>query len=143
MIPPLGQIDLYRMLNDSEICITDFSKESFQEAITKASAFWNYVTRHEQREVIIIKPHLMKVRSPKYLILIYNYNYQFPNKYKKLLDQKNIKHKLQTSIKEFDLELKMLETPMKEITMNNVEYIKRLIKFQEFEKNEKTLDSRL
>jgi len=102
-------------------------------------------------EGIVIKPDLLwsnlcpfiKVRNPNYLTIIYGYDYQNEFKYQKLMKQKNIKKKMQMSINEFNLGIEMLKTKYDDITEDNVEYFKLLMKFLRFEEQEKDIDPRL
>jgi len=103
-------------------------------------------------EGIVIKPEIvdtpnvapyMKVRNPRYLSIIYGYDYQSPRKYSKLLNQKNIYKKLSSSIKEFKIGRTLLEIPYKEINKDNIKYISLVAHFLKLEAKSAELDPRL
>jgi len=135
----------FEYLND------DKSKVVSVDDLEGAQAYYKAVTVTGM-EGVVVKPVLanlenvsgaMKVRNSEYLTLIYGYDYQLPEKFKKLFDKKSISRKLKTSIKEGNIGLKMLQIPYDEISKTNMGYLNAVYKMMEFEKVEKTIDPRL
>jgi predicted kinase len=85
----------------------------------------------------------MKVRNPNYLTIIYGYDYQIEPKFTKMLEDKSIRNKLKTSIKEFEIGKAMLEIPYNAISDSNVKYLDLCAEMVVEEKREKTFDPRL
>jgi len=104
-------------------------------------------------EGIVIKPlrkvytpgvaPYMKVRNPNYLTIIYGYDYLIEPKFTRMLEKKNVSSKIKTSIKEYELGMKMLKIPYKDISENNVAYLDIVAQMVVEEKYEKNLDPRL
>ena len=98
--------------------------------LAEAQRFFSKLTTENHMEAVVIKPEMwsgktapyMKVRNPEYLSIIYGYDYQVPDKYRKLLKQKNIKQKLRTSLSEYRLGLQMLKIPFDEISPEHQAY---------------------
>jgi len=125
----------------------DFSDPDYLE---KAQAFYDELTLN--MEGIVIKPEIMwtpgiapymKVRNPRYLSIIYGYDYQKDTKFQRLIRQKNIARKLRASIQEYETGKSLLEVPWKEINSENTRYIGLVSKFMRLEKKAESLDPRL
>jgi hypothetical protein len=123
-----------------------------QGGFTTAIGFYNYITNILKMEGIVIKPETvftkgiapyLKVRNENYLTIVYGHNYKFEKKFEKLINKKSIGRKLKTSIKEFELGLKMLKTPYSAITPENEPYKQLLAQMIIEVDKEKELDPRL
>lgn len=117
-----------------------------------ATGFFTYLTSIMKMEGIVIKPEriytpsvapYIKVRNEDYLTIVYGHNYKFEHKFNKLISKKGVKKKLQTSIREFELGLKMLKTPYAMIAPENEEYKQLLAQMIVEVEKEKQLDPRL
>jgi hypothetical protein len=120
------------------------------DALTKAEEFYNSIMEREL-EGVVVKPETyvkgvapyLKVRSERYLSIIYGYDYMFPPKYARLVKQKRIDRKLKTSIDEFEYGKRMLEISRGEISDNNKNYNSLFAQLIFEEKQEATFDPRL
>lgn len=146
----LDQVRQFDLITDnkSDQCIINFDEDNFDQCIKKYDEFYNHITNNRKKEGVVIKPNIIemnyapcfKVRNKNYLHIIYGIDYLRLNKYEKLIKNKNIKQKLKLSIEEFNQGLKLLETDMRAINLDNKEYINTLIKFLYLEDSEKTID---
>ena len=100
------------------------------------------------KEGVVVKPEqpyikgvapFLKVRSSRYLSIIYGYDYMYPSKYEKLVRQKRTDRKRQTSIDEYAYGKRMLEIPRSEISMENKEYTSLFARLIFEEKQEEKL----
>ena len=83
------------------------------------------------------------MRNPEYLTLIYGYDYRHPRKLVDLMTNKSIRKKLQTSIIEANLGLRMLQFRMPLQDSDEPEY-RQLTANMIFEtRKEESLDPRL
>lgn len=95
-----------------------------ENAVENAEVFFQSLTESFENqglghEGIVIKPIIykegvapyMKVRNEKYLHLIYGYDYKF--NYEKMVANKKINKKLEMSIKEYEIGMKMLDSKSK------------------------------
>jgi hypothetical protein len=121
-------------------------------ARTTVSNYFDLLTKTHNMEGVVIKPETVftpgiapyiKVRNEDYLMIVYGHNYKFENKFNKLIKKKGVKRKLQTSIKEFELGMKMLRTPYKDINPDNRQYKQLLAQMIIEVEKEKQLDPRL
>ena len=131
-------------------CLT-VSLDDVPEAITKLTEFFEEICARGG-EGIVLKPDVvytkgvapyMKVRNPDYLSIIYGYDYKHPSKYGKLVRQKRVARKLQTSMDEFEYGRRMLAIPRAEISENNKQYVSLVAKMILEEKKETAFDPRL
>lgn len=138
----------FQLVSDDECLVVDLSAN---DALERAEEFFNRVVDMEL-EGIVVKPQIpyikdvapyLKVRSEKYLTIIYNYDFLYPAKYEKLVRQKRIDRKLQTSMDEFVLGKRMLEIPRESISMENEEYVRLFARMIFEEKKEERFDPRL
>jgi len=122
------------------------------KSLNTSNNFYDHITRRMGMEGIVIKPEkvytpgiapYIKVRNEDYLTIVYGHNYKFEKKFDKLIKKKGVKKKLQTSIKEFELGMKMLRTPYNKITTDNEEYKQLLAQMIIEVEKEKQLDPRL
>jgi hypothetical protein len=122
------------------------------EGLATAEQFYNQVTENEKLEGVVVKPDIvytkgvvpyLKVRNPRYLSIIYGYDYTFPSKFDKLFRQKNITRKARVSLEEFEIGKKLLEIPYTEISEDNDKYLKTMAAMVLEEKREVGLDPRL
>lgn len=107
----------------------------------------------EDYEGVVVKPlekvhtpgiaPYIKVRNPNYLTIIYGYDYIIDPKFTRMIENKNIRNKLRTSIKEFNIGKRLLEIPYNEINENNIKYLDLCAQMVIEEKMEKELDPRL
>lgn len=131
--------------DDPQLVIT--WEEGFAGALQKALAFFATIT--QKMEGIVIKPALIdpgcapfiKVRNPRYLTIIYGYDYLVPSRLENMIKNKRTGRKLHLSIKEFQLGLKLLKTKAED--MNTPQYTGLLMDFLKLEGDEKQIDPRL
>lgn len=150
-VVPTGQIEIFKLVSDDSQYIVDFT-QGFDQCVIDATNYFEKLTTNQNMEGVVIKPDIisdanmapfLKVRNPNYLTIIYGADYMTEHKYHKLMKNKNIAKKIQASINEHKLGLKMLETKYEDIKLDNYEYIKCLIKFFGIEESEKFIDPRL
>lgn len=115
-----NQEEVFKMLGNEPYLVVDTSKESY----TPAREFFENLTKkiHDKNlgnEGVVVKPLIykpgvapyMKVRNEQYLHLIYGYDYLL--NYQEKLKTKRIGKKLELSIKEYELGIKMLSAQSK------------------------------
>lgn len=105
----------FGVLSEDSMCVIDFEDENYLEFAQK---WYDEITNVGEMEGCVIKPNdaeshewiapFMKVRNPNYLHIIYGYDMNFPKKFEKLFNQKNIGRKLRASIAEYKLGEQML-----------------------------------
>lgn len=142
----LNHYTMFKLLSDDDIHMVNFDDDMWLE---NAEKFYSTIVTDKLMEGVVIKPLYfdpnyaisIKVRNQNYLTLIYGYNYLAPEKYQKLIESKNIKKKLRTSIDEFKIGLSMMKHYDR--TINNVMYLNDLMEFATCEKIEKEIDPRL
>jgi predicted kinase len=141
--------DIYKTVSDDNFITIDLSSEKGWEL---AREFYQEVTEKEEMEGVMVKPYkvfveglppCLKVRNPRYLTIVFGYDYRFHFKHEKLIKRKRIRRKLKTSIKEWAIGKRLLEVPYREISLENDEYTQSFAKMIFEEKVEKTLDPRL
>ena len=145
------QITLFQLVSDDEQCICDFDADDFETNYQRAHTFFKKLTTEHHLEGVVIKPNIyvpdcapqLKVRNPHYLTIIYGPDYLKPNKYARLISQKNIKTKIKLSISQHQLGLALLRIKYDDISCQNAEYVGLLIKFLFAEDKEKQTDPRL
>lgn len=145
--------DIYKKVSDDDYLVLDITGDLLKGPLLKANFFFTHQTVNEKKEGVVVKPNdkvyikgvapFIKVRNPDYLRIIYGYDYLEKPKYAKLMRQKNVKNKLRTSLKEFEIGKSMLEIPYNEISKDNNNYKKCIIKMIGEEKIERELDPRL
>lgn len=120
--------------------------------LSKAKEFYSNVVDNMEMEGIMVKPEkiynkgvapCLKVRNPRYLTIVYGPDYAVPAKFEKLIKKKGVSSKLKTSIKEFEIGKKMLETPYAKLEESNTDFLKIVAEMIIEEKGEKMLDPRL
>jgi hypothetical protein len=139
---------IFTMVSDDEYLVISTDNVGLEKA---KIWFWKIVK--EDYEGVVIKPlekiytpkiaPYLKVRNPNYLTIIYGYDYLTENKFIEMVENKNIKKKVETSIKEFEIGKRMLEIPYNEINEKNVKYLDICTQMVIEEKKEKELDPRL
>ncbi len=122
------------------------------EGLNRAREWFDKIVQ-ENYEGVVVKPFekvyipgvapYIKVRNPNYLTIIYGYDYTIEPKFARMIESKNIRGKLRTSIKEFDIGKRMIEIPYDKINENNVEYLNLCAQMVIEEKKEKVFDPRL
>lgn len=115
--------------------------------------YWNTITVEKQMEGVVIKPDsvytpglapYLKCRNKEYLRIIYGMDYDtLEVKKDKLIRSKNITHKLNTSIKEWELGRKLLDIPIKDISIENKKWIYYCTSLMNEQEGESNLDPRL
>jgi len=145
-----GILDFKKQKDDKNYMVDVFQKNI--HLIDNIDNFYNLITLKLGMEGVVVKPEkvynkgiapYLKVRNKNYLTIVYGHNYKFEKKYNKLLRKKNIKRKLRTSISEFELGIKMLQTPYHLINEENEDY-KQLLAQMIIEINtEQNIDPRL
>jgi len=167
-----SNIDIYDAISDGCYAVLDFKNlscilsgvygshtqttnkvNSFDELLTIAQKFWNYITEQQHMEGVVIKPEkvyqigiapYLKCRNKEYLKLVYGMDYEsLSHKKANLIKTKNIKRKIATSIKEWALGKKMLDIKMKDISIKNPEWVSLAYQLITEQEQEKTLDPRL
>ncbi|MDR6884305.1 metallophosphoesterase [Bacillus sp. 3255] len=126
-VPEWTTSEMYSFLSEDQAVTLDLLEPSCLE---QAERYFAMLTLENHMEGVVIKPEqwngttvpYMKVRNPDYLSIIYGYDYKFPRKYRKLLKQKNINQKLRTSLKEYQLGMRMLALRFDEIAPEHVVY---------------------
>jgi predicted kinase len=140
--------ELFKFVSEDEYVVINLDNE---EDLTKAREFYETLTVEKKMEGVVIKPLVekvgvlpfMKVRNEKYLTIVYGYDYKLPHKYGKLLNQKSINMKVNTSLKEHELGKAMLRIKRDDIHDKNEEF-KQIVANLLFEvKKESTIDPRL
>ncbi|WP_236645819.1 metallophosphoesterase [Brevibacillus sp. VP] len=147
-IPAWPTSQLFGFVSSDEYLLLDLTEDHYLE---KATDYFTKLTTKQRMEGVVIKPEklhagiapFIKVRNPDYLTLIYGYDYQFPYRYQKLINQKQTRKKLQTSIAEFELGQQMLHVTNAEISLENEAYKQVVANLLFEEKKEKELDPRL
>jgi predicted kinase len=145
-IPKMRASEMFSLINDDDFLVVDL-----QDSYETAEEFFREVTTERGMEGVVIKPEVpreglvpfMKVRNPDYLTLVYGYDYYFPHKYEKLMKQKNIKKKLQTSLAEYRLGMEMLKTRLDEIGPDNESFKQTVANLLFEESQESEIDPRL
>ncbi|MCC3358220.1 metallophosphoesterase [Bacillus sp. REN16] len=145
-IPVMKTSEMFSFISDDEYMIVNL-----QDPYDNALEFFKKLTFERGMEGVVIKPEVpkvnlvpfMKVRNPEYLTLVYGYDYRFPHKYTKLMKQKNIKKKIQKSLIEHKLGMKMLQTRLDEIGPENLEYKQTVANLIFEESQEQDIDPRL
>ncbi|XEC95998.1 metallophosphoesterase [Paenibacillus tarimensis] len=147
-VPDWRTSEMYGFLSEDEYLTLDLSEPDSYE---KAEQYFSRLTLDKHMEGVVIKPEVpdgravpyMKVRNPDYLSIIYGYDYRFPHKFKKLMKQKNINQKLQTSLNEYRLGQQMLSISFNEITPENEAYKEAAANLLFEVAGEKEIDPRL
>jgi hypothetical protein len=138
----------FKLLSDDPLCIVSLDDP---ESIEKGKEFFAAALENDQ-EGIVVKPEqvyvpgvapYLKVRNPKYLTIIYGYDYTLPHKTEKLMRQKNTGRKVSVSVNEFDIGRRLLQIQRTQISAENNEYLKLVLAMISEEKSERTLDPRL
>jgi predicted kinase len=145
-IPAMKSSEMFALINDDDFLVVDL-----QDSYEAAEEFFRDITSERGMEGVVIKPEVsreglvpfMKVRNPDYLTLVYGYDYYFPHKYEKLMKQKNIKKKLQTSLAEYRLGMEMLKTRLDEIGPENDIFKQTVANLLFEESQESEIDPRL
>lgn len=138
----------YKETSNDDTLILDLNSDL---CLFDAFDWYERMINDKELEGCVIKPDVvlpdvapfLKVRNENYLHLVYGYDFKKENKFNRLFKQKNIKYKLRTSIKEFEIGQKMLEIPYKDITEENMKYLGLMASFVLEEKKERQLDPRL
>jgi predicted kinase len=137
----------FQLLADDDCISIDLNDVN---ALAEAEKFYNSIMEREL-EGVVVKPEVhiggvapfLKVRSERYLSIIYGYDYKYPAKYERLVKQKRIDRKLRASIDEFEYGKRMLEIPRDEISVQNKNYASLFAQLIFEEKQEATFDPRL
>jgi len=142
----------FELLSGGEKSLT-ISSSPTPEEWEQAQAFYDQYTVREELEGVVVKPAdfifqagiapFLKVRNPRYMTIIYGYDYLFTTKHNKLMAQKDIRRKLRTSIEEFTIGVEMLKIPHAEISLDNAHYAEVFAKMVAEEKHEREIDPRL
>lgn len=139
---------LFKMVNGAEYAICDLTSDGY----AKARIFFDRVTNQLNSEGVVIKPlnvdpshcaPFIKVRSPSYLTIIYGYDYLNKIKYRNLINQKHIRRKLETSIKEWHLGKRLLKVRYKDISEDNKQYMDLITRMILETNIEESIDPRL
>ena len=123
----IGNVSMYSMLTDNKYLVID-TNDNFNQNLMKLQEFWDNVIVANNFEGIIIKPDIVnikhapaiKVRNSNYLHIIYGYDYMTPEKYNHLIGKKNIRDKLSTSIREYQIGINMLKINYDDVSSSNI-----------------------
>ncbi len=154
IVPGLGGTDwtnpkMFELLNDDSQFVYDLSSKT---VISEMESVFKTLTGELEFEGVVIKPvdvgekrsvPYMKVRNPKYLTIVYGYDYTAGNKYQKLCERKKIGGKLRLSSEEWKLGNRMLAIPRSEISSDNEQYAALAYSLMRSVKQETSLDPRL
>lgn len=141
--------ELWGIVAEDKCLVVDLT--DFEKAVQEGERFYQEIL-DAKLEGVVVKPEevyvpgvapYMKVRSPFYLSIIYGWDYLEPKKLEKLVRQKRITRKLQTSIDEWEYGKRMLEIKRADISMQNKEYVSLFAKMIFEEKKEEKFDPRL
>jgi len=163
-----SNIDIFKSISDENYLILDFENleckawvgyettikvDSVQDLFRLAGVYWNEITEQNHMEGVVIKPEYtykhgvapyLKCRNKGYLKLVYGLDYQsLPHKYRSLIETKNIKNKVNTSIKEWLLAKKLLDIKRNDISIENPEWVSLVCQLITEQEGEKMLDPRL
>lgn len=119
----------YSAVSDDEYLVIDLSDS---ESRKNGMDFFNALIYENGMEGIVLKPlnlvdgvvPYMKVRSPRYLTIVYGHDYLTKLKYDRLFEQKDITRKVRLSKKEAEYGRTLLQIPQKTINMENKGYVK-------------------
>lgn len=139
---PMDSFSIFNRINPDGARIVELNDEA---SIEKAQQYFNSLTLVHGMEGVVAKPFIleegqvpyMKIRSPEYLRLVYGYDYLSPDRYARLVRQKNISGKVRLSIAEHALATKLLSAVAED---DRKELIVQMIGKM---KEEKVLDPRL
>lgn len=156
---------MFSMLSNEEMLFLDYDENifhtmkggvpyiNFETAELALDYFWKKVTVTSKMEGLVIKPDVayipgvapyMKCRNKEYLRLTYGFDYdKIKFKTEKLIRTKNIKRKLDTSVKEYELGRNLLDVKMNDISIENNTWLSNVVQLLTEQENEKTLDPRL
>lgn len=146
-----SNIKAYEILSDDKTITLDLS-DKLNDNIQKLKIFIEEKIKPFDYEGIIIKPDVinpnfapcLKVRNSEYLRIIYGPDYLHPDKFERLIEKKNIRDKLESSIKEYLIGIKMLEIPFDKLDNEMIDDMKNLyFTFLEEEEREKQYDKAL
>ena len=141
--------ELWDIVSEDKCVVVDLN--DFDNALAEGEKFFQEIL-DAKIEGVVVKPEevyikgvapFMKVRSPQYLFIIYGYDYQEPKKLVRLIKQKRISRKLQSSIDEWEYGKRMLEIKRADISMENKEYVSLFAKMIFEEHKEERFDPRL
>lgn len=138
----LGNVEMSKLLIEEDFLVLNL-KNDMNDNFKKLEKYWKTIIDNNH-EGIVIKPDFInpdyapsiKVRNPAYLHIIYGYDYLSQFRLKQLIGKKKIIKKLDRSIKEFKLGLRMLKIKYDDIDKNNDEYKKILTNFISSEVND-------
>lgn len=117
--------DVFGEINDSKYVVIDL--EDLEGAKKIAQTYYDEVTIDNKMEGVVVKPleikprvaPFLKVRNKNYLTLVYGYDYTFPEKYRALMTNKNIRKKIKLSISDYELGREMLNSPISNLQTND------------------------
>jgi hypothetical protein len=133
----------------SDFCVVDLNSD---ESIKGGVEFFTHVTNNCNMEGIVMKPEFiytlnvapyMKVRSERYLHIIYGYDFKKEGKYKRLINTKKTWKKIKASIEEFNIGAEMLKIPYDAISKDNTDYLQVVANMIATEEKSAYLDPRL
>ena len=154
---PLNNYDGFKLFNSDPIIkidIKDISK-------TKEYLNWVFNTwitnsldlfRYSKLEGVVIKPldcnlkgiaPSIKVRNEQYLKLVYGPTYNLEPTHSKLVKTKDIRGKIRSSIKEWELGKELLNIPSNQLNINNSKALNLVSQFIAEEKKVSVMDPRL
>lgn len=119
-----NQEDIFKMVNDDNYLVIETNNLNYEKAIE----FFNKITSKNNNDIgnegVIVKPLIwkegvapyIKVRNEDYLHIIYGYDYKL--NYDEMVKTKKINKKLEMSIKEYELGIKMLKSQNSQELMN-------------------------
>lgn len=146
----VDNINVFSMLASDTFQTINFETENYLET---AQLFWDGITGVREMEGLVIKPRFayvpgvapyMKVRNKEYLRLTYGFEYDaLAVKKEKLIKNKSIRRKLETSIKEYELGRMALNVKRSDISIDNQDWLSTMVQLISEQDREKELDPRL
>lgn len=118
--------EVFRLVTKDEYLVVDFDQQSWDDCLAAAVDFYNRLTVEKHMEGVVVKPcqlksnvvPYMKVRNEEYLRLVYGYDYK--ERYIEHAQHKQIRGKLNLSLKEWQLGQEMLNADTEEILTEKV-----------------------
>lgn len=146
----VSNIAMFESLGSDGFVTLDLNDDDY---LSQAEFFWNNITNVREMEGLVIKPEVtyqvgvapyMKCRNKEYLRLTYGFDYDYLNvKTEKLMKNKSIKRKLETSVKEYELGRMALNIKRSEISIDNAEWLSIMVQLINEQNSESFLDPRL
>lgn len=149
LVPDHNNITQFDFIGEDPYFVVNIGDEQSEKM---GIDFFNRLCFEKKMEGIVMKPEkvytkgvapYLKVRNHEYLHLIYGYDFKKTSKYKRLVNGKRIKRKMEASIREFEIGLEMLKIPYNDINMENDKFLQIAANMIAEEKGSVGIDPRL